>query len=54
MKTVSAEQFVVYECGVCNHIMFFSKHTNLLRVTCPMCSAQFKLQSVNEVEIIEG
>lgn len=54
MKTVNAEKFITYECGACNHIMIFSEPTHLLRIQCPMCSNQFKLETISEVTIIDG
>lgn len=54
MQTVNAKQFVTYLCGECNHIIIFAGHTHLLRINCPMCNNQFKLQHVSEVTIIDG
>lgn len=53
MKTVKAENFVTYECGACNFVMIFTEPTHLLRINCPMCNEQFKLETVHEISIEE-
>lgn len=51
---IHAQNMTSYECNYCNYVMSFTQQIRLLRVECPMCGNTQKLESANEITIIQN